>query len=116
MRDMDRRRDCSVSNEMKKETKKEPPPGLSLGGDDRGMGVKLGPSLDCKENKGMTKDTDSHMTENTQRRGRKNLFQGHGDNKSTLMPTQIPGKKHPEIIGNLRRAKEKVKKRKENNF
>ena len=41
---------------------------MSLGGDDRKLGRKLRPSLDSKENKemkekGMPKETDSHMTE-----------------------------------------------------
>ena len=68
MRDVTRKRDCGVSNETKREIKNEPPPGLSLGGDDRNLGIKMDPSLDCKENKGikeigMAKDTDSHMAE-----------------------------------------------------
>ena len=64
---MGRRVDCSVSNEAKNEIKEESPSGLSLGGDGGNLGGEgggeMGPSLGCKENKGATKDTDSHMGE-----------------------------------------------------
>ena len=50
MKDVAMKVECGFSSEMENENKNEPP-GLSLGGDDRGLGRKVDPSIDINENK-----------------------------------------------------------------
>ena len=60
----------NVSTELGKELKSEPPleqpPGLSMGSDDRGLGVRVDqkdPPFKNQNDKARAKDTDSHATE-----------------------------------------------------
>ena len=59
--------ECGVPSEIKNENKNEPP-GLSWGGDDRGLGRKGDPSIETSEDKELKekclpKETDSHTNE-----------------------------------------------------
>ena len=78
--------DCGVSNEAEKEIKNGPPPGLSLGGDDRKLGGGCGWAhrLVAKKTKEWQKDTDPHMAEKISPGGvAKPYFEKHGDSDTT---------------------------------